>query len=127
MSRPDLTITDFDAPELIEILESSELAWFDDLPFGVITMARNGDVVGYNQFESRRAGIDAHRVLGRNFFESVGPCTNNYLVAQRYLDEPELDETIDFTFTLRMSPTPVQLRMLARAGSERQYLVVIAR
>jgi hypothetical protein len=49
---------------------------------------------------------------------------NNYLVAQRYLDEPDLDDTIEFVLTLRMSPTPVRLRLLARAGSERHYLAI---
>jgi len=43
----------------------------------------------------------------------VGPCTNNYLVAQRFLDCDELDEQLDYVFTFRMAPTPVRLRMLA--------------
>ena len=37
---------------------------------------------------------------------------NNYLVAQRFIDEPEIDDTIDFVLTLRMRPTPVKLRLL---------------
>lgn len=125
--QPDLTTIDFYAPDLLDTLESALSSAVDKLPFGVITMDRSGDVVGYNQFESKRAGIEANRVLGRNFFESVGPCTNNYLIAQRFHDEAELDETIDFVFTLRMAPTPVRLRMLARSDSKRQFLVVTNR
>ena len=87
-------------------------------------MDRAGTVVGYNDFEARRAGIPARKALGRNFFRSLGPCTNNYLVAQRYLDEPDLDDELDYVFTLRMAPTPVRLRLLARAGSPRMYLAV---
>jgi photoactive yellow protein len=123
----DLGAIAFDSPDLLDALEAAALPALDAVPFGVITMDRNGDVIGYNTFESQRAGIDVSRVLGRNFFESVGPCTNNFLIAQRYLDDPDLDETIDFTFTLRMLPTPVRLRMLARAESKRQYLAVMNR
>jgi hypothetical protein len=66
-------------------------------------------------------------VLGRNYFEAVAPCTNNYLIAQRYADEDELDEFLDFVFTFRMAPTPVRIRMMAMAGSPRQYLAVTPR
>ncbi len=117
----------FDSVELVDQLESLTPAELDRLPFGLITMNRSGDVIAYNAFESARAGIDAKKVLGRNFFTSVGPCTNNYLIAQRFLDEDALDEYLDFVFTLRMAPTPVRLRMLARAGSDRQYLAVLNR
>lgn len=118
---------DFNDSRLLEQLEEASIEELDDAEFGLIVMDRRGDVVGYNAFESARAGIDASRVLGRNFFTSVGPCTNNYLISQRYLDEPDLDDVLDFVFTLRMAPTPVRLRLLARSGSERQYLAVLNR
>lgn len=117
----------FDSADLLLQLESLSTAEFDLLPFGLIVMNRDGDVVAYNTYESRRAGIAAEKVLGQNFFTSVGPCTNNYLIAQRYVDEPDLDDYVDFVFTLRMAPTPVRLRLLARADSDRQYLAVLNR
>ena len=73
------------------------------------------------------SGLTPARVIGRNFFTDVGPCTNNYLVAQRYADSDDLDEQLDYVFTFRMAPTPVRLRLLARKGSERQYLAVLPR
>jgi photoactive yellow protein len=85
-------------------------------------------VTGYNQAESQLSGLPVDEVAGRNFFVEVGPCTNNYLIAQRYQDcagqDQELDEQLDYVFTYRMSPTPVRLRLLARRGSDRQYLAV---
>jgi photoactive yellow protein len=87
-------------------------------------MNRSGEVTGYNAFESARSGLRVERVMGRNFFVEVGPCTNNYLIAQRFADCEELDEQLDYVFTFRMAPTPVRLRLLARAGSLRQYLAV---
>jgi photoactive yellow protein len=120
----DSTVS-FDGPHLLSMLEDSPLERTDDLPFGLIVMDREGTVIWYNEYESQRAGLGRDRVEGRNFFTSVGPCTNNYLIAQRYLDEPDLDDFLDFVFTLRMAPTPVKLRLMARSGSPRQYLAVL--
>jgi photoactive yellow protein len=115
----------FDHPNLAELLDgATALQGLDDLPFGLIVMDRSGVVIAYNAYESRRAGLDRHRVLGRNFFQEVGPCTNNYLIAERYDTEEELDEELDYVFTFRMAPTPVRLRLLLRRGSTRQYLAV---
>jgi photoactive yellow protein len=114
----------FDEPGLLDALEEIPLDGIDEIGFGLIVMNRSGEVTGYNAFESKRSGLRVERVLGRNFFADVGPCTNNYLVAQRFSDCAELDEQLDYVFTFRMAPTPVRLRLLARAGSPRQYLAV---
>jgi photoactive yellow protein len=103
----------FDDPGLLENLETIPLDRIDEIGFGLIVMNRSGEVTGYNASESKRSGLAVERVLGRNFFVDVGPCTNNYLVAQRFLDCDELDEQLDYVFTFRMAPTPVRLRMLA--------------
>jgi photoactive yellow protein len=113
-----------DDPALLDGLESVALAEIDDVAFGLVVMDRDGVVRGYNQRESRLSGLAPADVTGRNFFTDVGPCTNNYLVAQRYADSDELDEQLDYVFTFRMAPTPVRLRLLARKGSDRQYLAV---
>ena len=114
----------FDDPGLLDVLEKTELSDIDDLGFGLVVMDRDGTVAGYNERESRLSGLPPAGVTGRNFFTDVGPCTNNYLVAQRYADSDELDEQLDYVFTFRMAPTPVRLRLLARKGSARQYLAV---
>jgi photoactive yellow protein len=114
----------FDEPGLLNALEEIPLDGINEIGFGLIVMNRSGDVIGYNAFESKRSGLLVERVMGRNFFADVGPCTNNYLVAQRFADCDELDEQLDYVFTFRMAPTPVRLRLLARAGSLRQYLAV---
>lgn len=114
----------FGEPGLLDALEMTPLDVIDEIEFGLIAMDRSGEVVGYNAFESSRSGLLPERVVGRNFFADVGPCTNNYLVAQRFADCDDLDEQLDYVFTFRMAPTPVRLRLLARAGSLRQYLAV---
>ena len=117
----------FADPGLLDALESVPPDRIDDFGFGLIVMDRDGRVLGYNQAESALSGLPAGEVIGRNFFVEIGPCTNNYLIAQRYLDSEELDEQLNYVFTYRMAPTPVRLRLLARPGSPRQYLAVVLR
>jgi photoactive yellow protein len=126
-SWPRGTAPAFADGDLLDALEAASLQLVEGLDFGLIVMDRSGEVIAYNAHESRRAGLDRHRVLGRNFFVDVGPCTNNFLVAQRFHDSDDLDEELDYVFTFRMAPTPVRLRLLARAGSARQYLAVRGR
>jgi len=110
--------------ELIGWLETASCEALDDLPFGVIDMTPDGMVVAYNKTEAALAGLTPSRVIGRHFFTSVAPCTNNYMVAQRFEGEAELDAIIDYVFTLRMAPTPVRLRLLKRPDAGRMYLLV---
>jgi len=117
----------FSDPGLLDALEAVALERLDDLEFGLIAMDRQGDVIWYNAFEAQRAGLRVDQALGRNFFSDVGPCTENYLIAERFRQEPDLDDELDYVFTLRMQPTPVRLRLLARNGSVRQYLAVRSR
>jgi photoactive yellow protein len=109
---------------LLAALETATSQQLDELSFGLVVMDRAGTVTGYNTRESAGSGLDRDRVLGRDFFVDVGPCTNNYLVAERFHREPELDEQLDYVFTFRMKATPVRLRLLAAADSPRQYLAV---
>jgi len=47
----------------------------DRLPFGFIRMDAEGRVVAYNTQESALSGLSQTRVLGRNFFRTIAPCT----------------------------------------------------
>jgi photoactive yellow protein len=125
----DVATWQFEDPGLLAALESGPADRIDDLDFGLIVMDRDGGVTGYNQAESKLAGLPVDEVVGRNFFIEVGPCTNNYLIAERFHDVAreaagDLDEQLDYVFTYRMAPTPVRLRLMARRGSARQYLAV---
>lgn len=114
----------FDAPELLEVLEGCEIDDFDQAGFGLIVFDLADTVIGYNTFESSRSGLGKDRVLGRDLFLTVAPCTNNYLVAERFRESEDLDEQLDYVFTFRVRTAPVRLRLLARAGSSRRYLAI---
>lgn len=115
---------EFDAADLPAWLHAASSAELDELSFGVIAMARDGTVVAYNSAEALQAGLTASRVIGRHFFTSVAPCTNNYLVAHRFETEPALDVVMDYVFTLRMRPQPVHLRLLKSPDRPSMFLAV---
>jgi len=96
----------------------------DLLPFGVIGMDGAGVATIYNATEARMAGLDPKKVLGSSFFDDIAQCMNNFMVAQRFEDEPELDDTIPYVLTLRMRPTHVRLRMLASRSAPLRFILI---
>ncbi len=108
----------------IQDLEAMPPDAVDALPFGVVGLAEDSTVRLYNATESRLAGLPADSVLGEPYFLSVAQCMNNYLIAQRFQDEPELDVQLDYVLTLRMRPTPVTIRLLKNAHSALQYVLI---
>ena len=117
------TLTDFENIS-ISYLDGLDREQCDALPFGVVGLSAAGLVEVYNRTESNLAGLPLDSVLGTHFFANTAQCMNNYLVAQRFEDEPELDATLDFVLTLRMRPTPVRLRLLKTASVPRRYVLI---
>ena len=118
----------FHQPEIEQQLAALGEDGLDQLDFGVIGFDSATTVCRYNEFESKAAGLTAHRVLGQPLFTVVAPCMNNFLVAQRFEDAVEtgavLDATIDYVLTLRMRPIKVALRLLASPGAAMRYVLV---
>jgi photoactive yellow protein len=109
---------------LLDQLEAADDEELDTLLFGVVAMSKDGTVTSYNAAESQVSGLTKAAVLGRNFFTSVAPCTNNFMVAHRFETEPAIDAVIDYVFTLGMRPTAVRLRLLKQPTRHRMYLAV---
>ncbi|MGC3986164.1 MAG: PAS domain-containing protein [Pseudorhodoferax sp.] len=111
--------------EAVHLLETADV---DALDVGVIGFDAAGLVRVYNRFESRAAGLSQERVIGMHVFDTVAPCMNNFLVAQRFEDAAArhevLDVEIDYVLTLRMKPTAVRLRLLAWPGAKYRYILV---
>ena len=118
-----MTIATIDTLTLAE-LQTMRAEALDDLPFGVIGMDTSGIAQIYNAAEARMAGLAADTVLGSSFFNAIAQCMNNYLVAQRFEDEAELDAVIPYVLTLRMRPTPVRMRLLASPSSPLRYILI---
>jgi photoactive yellow protein len=118
----------FDDPDILATIHDLSVENLDTLTFGVIGFDAAGLVKRYNRFESEMAGLSVARVMNTALFTLVGPCMNNYLVAQRFEDAVSdgtaLDATIDYVFTLRMRPVKVQLRLLASPHVVLRYVLV---
>lgn len=120
MQPTDLGFETIDLPTL----EAMDVATCDALPFGAVGFEADTIVQVYNATEARLSGLDPTTVFGVPFFEAVGQCMNNFMVAQRFEDEAEIDEIVPYILTLRMRPTRVRLRLLASKASSRRYVLI---
>ena len=119
---------DWVANNLHAWLDDASDAELDGLPYGVIGLDAEGKACRYSAYEARMAGLEPEQVLGRHFFEEVGRCMNNSMVARRFDNarakgEP-LDCVIDYVLAFRSQLTPVQLRLLSDPGSRLHYLLI---
>lgn len=124
-------IIDFDQPDIAEQLSKLSDDELDSLGFGVIGFDEDTAVRKYNAVESRMAGLAPARVVGAALFTTVAPCMNNFMVAQKFedasADGSALDTTLDYVFTLKMRPSKVRLRLLAKPGMSLRYVLVSRR
>ena len=120
MSSPDVSF------EMVALhdLETMSIADRDALPFGVVGFEADTIVQVYNATEARMSGLDPATVMGVPFFDAVAQCMNNFMVAQRFEDEPELDDVFPYVLTLRMRPTKVRMRLLATSKTPRRYVLI---
>ena len=98
----------------------------DTLPFGVILVDGAGKILAYNQAESRFSGRSPERVIGRNFFRDVAPCTHLPAFHGRFLDgvrNGDLDVVFGFVFGFDQ-PARVQVRLRASATPDHYWIVV---
>jgi photoactive yellow protein len=117
------TQANFDAIS-VDDLESMGGDARDALPFGVVGFGADTVVQTYNATEARMSGLDPATVIGVPFFDAVAQCMNNFMVAQRFDDEPVLDAIVPYVLTLRMRPTKVRLRLLAQPDAPRRYILI---
>ena len=117
------TQANFDAISIDDLESMSDQAR-DALPFGVVGFGPDTLVQTYNATEARMSGLDAATVIGVPFFDAVAQCMNNFMVAQRFDDEPVLDAIVPYVLTLRMRPTKVRLRLLAQPDAPRRYILI---
>lgn len=125
---PPLVTLDFTQDALLDALLPLDREGLDALEFGVIGFDVDTIVRDYNAVESRMAGLSRDKVIGLPLFTAVAICMNNFMVAHRFEEAAEnglpLDATIDYVLTLRMRPQRVQLRLLARPGEARRFVLI---
>jgi len=110
---PSSSLT-FDAEGLGERLRHCDEKTLHEASFGVVRLADDGTVEFYNRYESELSGVDPSDAIGQDFFTQLAPCSNNRLFRGRFkegLDSGSLDERFSYTFTYKMRPTLVDVRL----------------
>lgn len=105
---------DFDLSKLKQ-LKAEEL---DALPYGLVVLDSDGNVVTYNDTESRLARLPRARVVGKNFFREVAPCTRVREFEGRFRDfvlspRSKMFEEFDFIFRFAHSTQHVTIYLTA--------------
>nr|1MZU_A Chain A, Ppr [Rhodospirillum centenum]1MZU_B Chain B, Ppr [Rhodospirillum centenum]1MZU_C Chain C, Ppr [Rhodospirillum centenum] len=126
---PDRTTDDFGpfTEQIRGTIDGMGTAEFDALPVGAIQVDGSGVIHRYNRTESRLSGRIPERVIGRNFFTEVAPCTNIPAFSGRFMDgvtSGTLDARFDFVFDFQMAPVRVQIRMQNAGVPDRYWIFV---
>ena len=98
----------------------------DELDLGVIEVDDTGIVKYFNQGETNFSGVTKEQATGRNFFTQIAPCTNNRLFYGRFkkgIKKESLDHTLPYTYTYKMKPTNVLIRLYRDPESKRNFIV----
>ncbi|HEX6083368.1 MAG TPA: photoactive yellow protein [Thermoanaerobaculia bacterium] len=110
--------------EKIDRMNESEL---DALPFGAIRLDRDGNILSYNMTESKLTGRDPKRVIGRNFFRDVAPCTNVQAFAGRFRDgvaKKEMHAIFPYRFDFQMAPRDVTVTLFYSKQTDTAWVFV---
>lgn len=97
--------------EAVDRMNEQEL---DTLPFGAIRLDHQGVVLSYNATEAKLTGRDPRRVIGKNFFTQVAPCTNVKAFAGRFregMEKKEMHVIFPYRFDFEMAPRDVTVTL----------------
>lgn len=111
----------------VEFVHGLDSEAADALPMGYLRLDSHGRVVEYNTQEARLSGLGRDRVLGRDFFQEVAPCTRvrDFEGRFRALLEAGVAERVEFRFVFRFQDgdRPVHVAMTHQPGEGTVVLV----
>ena len=110
--------------ESVERMNESEL---DALPFGAIRLDKEGTVLSYNATEAKLTGRDPKRVIGKNFFTKVAPCTNVQAFAGRFREgiaKGDMHVIFPYRFDFEMAPRDVTVTLFYSKHSDTAWVFV---
>ena len=109
-----------------EQLRHTDEEKLNDAPFGIIRLNDDGIVKFYNECESELSGVSPADAIGQNFFTQLAPCSNNHLFLGRFkkgVQTGKLDERFTYTFTYKMRPTLVDVRLYRDDAGQNWVLI----
>lgn len=101
----------------------------DLLTFGLIELDAEGTVLRYNAAEADISGRPADKVIGRNFFTDVAPCTNTEEFEGRFreaIEAGKVDLRFIYVFDHHMAPTQVSVH-IQDSEQDDTYRVMVKR
>jgi photoactive yellow protein len=114
--------------EQLERVPAMSLDEIEHLPFGAIVIDSDGVILRYNQFEAQFARLDAERVIGKNFFRDVAPCTavkgfEGHM--QEFLSSNErVSVTFDFRFSFKHEVADVAITFMKMEAGDSVLIAV---
>ncbi|MDC3954074.1 PAS domain-containing protein [Polyangium jinanense] len=114
----------------------------DDLPYGFVVLDEVGTILLYNRYESSLSRLPSERVVGKNWFKEVAPCTRVEAFYGRFRalvqDEARLSESFRFRFhfmhgtqdvavQLVKAPPVVTLPLVQEGTAARIFMTVVRR
>lgn len=131
MSEPLVTATAFDDAIDLTKLDTLDDAQLDDLGFGVICLDDQGTILKYNLAEARLARLDRSRVVGKDFFKQIAPCTAtpDFLGRfQQFCTSREPRISFPYIFDFKFGAQEVQVELVRASASRiRRYFICINR
>jgi photoactive yellow protein len=122
----DAVSLNFEDDDLGERLRTCSTDELNDAPFGIVAVDDDGVVEFYNRYESEMSGVERNQAVGKNFFTQLAPCSNNRIFLGRFkkgVRTGEMDERFNYTFTYKMRPTLVDIRLYRDEASNNWILV----
>lgn len=121
---PATVTTNLQELENIDRMNEQEL---DTLPFGAIRLDHDGRILSYNAAESKLTGRDKSKVIGRNFFRDVAPCTNVQAFAGRFREgiaKKEMHVIFPYRFDFEMAPRDVTVTLFYSKETDSAWVFV---
>jgi photoactive yellow protein len=99
----------------------------DSLPYGVIQLDAQGTVLRYNAYEEGLSGLIRQKVVGKNFFKQIAPCTDMQEFYGRFREgvaAGELHCTFRYHFAFKRNPRDVTVTLLYNAREKLTWVLV---
>ncbi len=88
----------------------------DELPFGAIVIDESGTIHEYNEYETKLSRMEREKVIGKNFFRDVAPCTAVQAFEGRLRDflrtKDRVSESFEYFFPFLHGAATVEITFL---------------
>ena len=114
-------------PFIFRTIDSIGEKELDSLPYGVIQLDAQGTVLRYNAYEEGLSGLTRQKVVGKNFFKQIAPCTDMQEFYGRFREgvaAGELHCTFRYHFAFKRNPRDVTVTLLYNAREKLTWVLV---